>query len=293
MQHTTRFLTAAAVALITGSALAVQPQTENAPLRGPKVQDAGKPDRSAQPADEMAAQKKIEMPFMAYVAALRTLQRGEDESLRMTPEQAEQIRAINQEHRAANEQYMEEHREELAKLRAASGERGPMDPDARPAQRRQGQGQGQGQGEGQGQDGAERPAARPQERPARNQEGGADRPQRNRDGMQPENADAPRPSPEERAKAAERMREIMLNAPGDAESKKKLMNVLTKPQIERIEVAIEAQRQRIREGRPPIADQPQRPAGQEGRRPANPDAQRPGQTGERPASRPAREGGDD
>lgn len=287
MQHTTRFLTAAALALITGSALAVQPQRENAPLRGPKVQDAGQPNRTAQPADEMTAQKKVDMPFMAYVAALRSLQRGEDESLRMTPQQTEQVRTINQEHRAANEQYMEEHREEITNLRTAAGERAPADPDDRPAQRRQGQGEGQGQG----QDGAERPATRPQ----RNQEGGQDRPQRerNRDGMQPENADAPRLTPEERAKAAERLREIMVSAPADAESKKKLMNVLTKEQIERVEVAIEAQRQRIREGRPAEVDRPQRPAGQEGRRPGNPDAQRPGQTGERPARRPGRQGGDD
>jgi hypothetical protein len=266
MQHTTRFLTTAALVLITGSALAVQPQTEDAPLRGPQVRDAGKPDQTAQPADEMAAQKKIELPFMAYAAALRSLQRGEDESLRLTAEQTEQVRTISQEHREAMRAYMEEHQEEIAQLRVISGEPGPgMDREARPGQRPQGE-------EG---DNPERP------RREQVRERVQERRDQNRDGMQPEEGDRPRHSPEERAKAAERLRELMTAAPADAESKKKLMGVLTKEQQERVEAAVEAQRQRIREGRP---------AGPEGRRPGNPDAARPASAGEgeRPVRRPAR-----
>lgn len=299
MRHSTRFLSAAALALITGSALAVQPQTENAPLRGPQVRDAGRPDRG-QPADEMA-QKQIELPFQAYVAALRSLQRGEDESLRLTAEQAQQIRQINQAHREATREFMEQHREEIQNLRRVSGEREPMAPDARPGQRPQTE------------DGADRPRRqmdRPQQREQNREgaregareggregarEGGRENARpgagegQTRDGMQPERGN-PQHTPEERAKAAERLRELMLTAPQDKESKKQLMGVLTKAQQERVEAAIEAQRQRIREGRPPAAED--RPGVREGQpQRGNPDGRaRPGAEGERPQRRPGQGG---
>ncbi len=271
MRNTTRILTAATLAMMTGSALA-QTQTQNAPLSGPRVQDAGKPD-AAKPG-EAAAQKKIELPFAAYTLALRSLQRGDDETLRLTPEQAQRVRTINQEHQEAMRPYLEEHREEIAELSRVSGERipgleGPEREGRQPQRPRE--------------DGARpRPGERPDADPARREqvrERMQERREQNRDTMHPEETDRARPSPEERAKAAERLRELLTAAPADKQSKEKLRAVLTKEQQARVEAAIEAQRQRIREGRPAG---PGGPEGRGERRPGGPE-------GERPARRPARD----
>lgn len=269
MQNTTRILTAAAIALVTGSAIA---QTQNAPLRGPTVRDAGKPD-SAQPT-EAADQKKIELPFASYALAVRALQRSEDEALRLTPEQAELVRAISQQHREAMREYLDEHKEEIAQLREISGEREPGQREGRPGQRPR--------EDGARPDGAER---REQVR-----ERVQERREQNRDTMHPEDGDRPQYTPEERAKAAQRLRELLTAAPADKLSKEKLQAVLTKEQQARVEVAIEAQRQRIREGRPLAPEgregrserQPGGPEGRGERQPGGPE-------GERPARRPARD----
>lgn len=245
MKTTFRITTAAALAVLTGSAFGMQPASESGRerpardrtvLRGPD--DAGRPDRGDRPADRPgrnaeAARPAGEPGFQMIAMALRGLQRSDDETLRLTDDQTAQIRAITAEHREAMQQFVEEHKDEIAKIRAVAGEDRParfgQRPDAAPAE-----------------DGADRPQ-RPNARRA------GDRPQRPADapGMDDEMGDAPAPqgefTPEQRAEAREKLRAMMEAAPHEKEAKKKLMAVLTEPQQARVKEIIEAQAERVRE----------------------------------------------
>lgn len=295
MRNPTPMIAAATLLLAAGSALAHQPQrerqqareAERTVLRGPQVdaqtQDAGRPDKEG---DEAMSPRRVELPFSVYVAHLRSLERGEDESLRLSPEQAQQVRTLAQEHREAIREFMEEHRETIRELRQISGERAEGWQNQRPNQERPNQNRPN-----------QRRDADNENRPQRD----ADRPQRvrdreqTRDTMQPADREQRRQAgetytPEQRAEARDKLHALMASAPGDKAMREKLMGVLTDAQRERVEAAIAA---RIRmqqagegEGRPD-ARPGQRPAARPGQRPDAQPAQRPAQR----ERRPGRDGG--
>lgn len=282
MRQSTPLIAGVCLVLAAGAAAAYEPEkesggSEKTVLEGPRIDtkpgDAGRPDAGM---DEPERAERAEPPFAVYVMHLRSLQRGDDESLRLTDEQAERVRAIAQEHRAAVRAYMEEHREEIRRLRQVSGERpGPGEGPARRMNER----------------GAERPAARPgrggdagdEARPERDQNQNRERARervQTRDGMQPverNNADERGPSPEQRAAARERLYKLLSDAPGDKAMREKLLGVLTEAQRERVEAAVAARMRMQHAG-----EDEGRPGARPGQRP---DA-RPAE-GERPARRPA------
>lgn len=293
MLLTTRFLSAATLALITGTVATAQPGDREAPLRGPQIRDAGQPDtgRPARPAQgDEAAKRPVEMPFQAYIAALRSLERGEDESLRLTPDQASEIRELNQAHRESMREFMAEHEETIRELRQIA-----MDPQALNRMRNQrnerpGAPDAADDGMNDGEDTAERPQQmrqRPQRAPGGERTREQVREQAGeRDGMEPVEAAASEHSPEDRAAAREKLRALMLSAPQDKESKKSLFGILTQPQRERIEAAVQAQHNRVAPGARP--DQPRmiRPGAPAGEN--TPARVRPDRGTDRPA-RPARD----
>lgn len=256
MKTSSRIITAATIAVLTGSAFGMQPAKESGRerpardrtvLRGPD--DAGRPDRGDRPADrpERAAEQAraaANPGFQMISMALRGLQRSDDTTLHLTDDQTAQIRIITAEHREAMQKFMEEHKEEIAKIRAVAGEDRParfgQRPDAAP-----------------GEDGADRPlrpGARPGDRSGDRPGArpGADRPQRPADAPGMDDMDAPAGvdnefTPEQRAEAREKLRAMMEAAPHEKEAKRKLMAVLTKPQQARVKEIIQAQADRIRE----------------------------------------------
>ncbi|MEO0716730.1 MAG: hypothetical protein AAFY58_07055 [Planctomycetota bacterium] len=66
-------------------------------LRGPKVEDAGPPgvpEKFGEAMQRPAGEAGQRVPMRAYTRALRSLRDAEDESLRLSPEQAESIREV-------------------------------------------------------------------------------------------------------------------------------------------------------------------------------------------------------
>lgn len=252
MNTTARILTAATLAVLTGSALAAQPARESGRerpaddrtvLRGP---DAGLPDRGGR-AERAAEQARAAANpgFQMIAMALRGLERSDDETLRLTDTQKEQIRAITAEHREAMRKFMEEHKDEIAKLRAAAGEDRPARFADRPGAAPRDGGDGAEEGED----------ARLQRVRDRRPADGADRPRRPidapppRDGMDDEMDDAPadRMPPEQRLEARAKLRAFMADAPHEQEAKRKLMDVLTQPQKDRVTEIMKAQAERLRD----------------------------------------------
>lgn len=293
MRYTTPLIAGVLLALAGGPAGAYEPENESGAsektvLGGPRVDarpgDAGRPDDAPENAmDETMRAERVEPPFTMYLMHLRSLQRGEDESLRLTDEQTESIRAIAQEHRESVREYLMEHREEIRRLREVSGERPGWAAGRRANDR----------------DNA-RPIGRPDARPARGgeaeedarpaREDAGERPERARervrarDGMQPverNNTDRPDATPEQRAEARDRLFKLLGAAPGDKESREKLLGVLTEAQRERVEAAVAT---RMAAGGPD--DRPDARPGQRGDE--RPGARRPGarpDDAERPARR--------
>jgi hypothetical protein len=278
----TRIITLAALALLAGAAAAHQDQggasepparraDDPTLLRGPRVNNAERPDRGqharerardrdGQAMDDAEAPRPVAMPFQAYLAALRSLQRGEDQSLRLTPEQAEQMRAIAAEHREAMQAFMEEHRAEIDELRAVIGENRVRRADQANAPRS---------------DQDAKAANAEDTRPirARNTERRRVSPQdantEPTDTMQPADQPASAPgrhSPEDRAAAREKLRELMASGVQEQRSRNRLLAVLTDAQRERVEAAVKAQAERVHDARagdrarPGAARRPDAPA---------------------------------
>jgi Spy/CpxP family protein refolding chaperone len=255
MKTSSRITTAAALAVLTGSAFGMQPAKESGRerpardrtvLRGPD--DAGRPDRGDRPADRPgrnaeAARPAGEPGFQMIAMAIRGLQRSDDETLRLTEDQTAQIRAISVEYREATQKFMEENKDEIAKIRAVAGENRGERANDRPGVR-------PGDRPGQNKETADRPGARPT--PG---EGNTDRSRRpgsrTTTEMEVETDAAPSDgqqyTPEQRAEAREKLRAMMEAAPHEKQAKQKLMAVLTEPQQARVKEIIKAQAERVRE----------------------------------------------
>lgn len=170
------------------------------PLSGPKVESREVPGVDGQfgegRRDKMRSGERV--PTRMFMGAIRSLESPETpEDLRLTDEQRDEIRDIAEEFRGAMQAFRAEHRDELQALRDEAPGRGGQGARGRADRgQRQGDGpppnaRGQGGPNGRGPRGGDAPPPPP---PGN----GAD-----------EGAPPPRPSPEQR----ERMAEIMKDAP--------------------------------------------------------------------------------
>jgi DNA-binding MarR family transcriptional regulator len=143
-----RLLPAAAIALFAGAALAQQPvpPASDAPvLKGPQVQDGGIPGMRRPFGDGQGGDPKQRLadrpvPQREFMRALDSLHdENTPENLRLTDEQQEKIRAVNEDFQKAVLDFRQQHRAEIAELRksapnspnspAPGAAPGPADPD--------------------------------------------------------------------------------------------------------------------------------------------------------------------
>lgn len=229
-----RFMSAAAIVLASGAALA---QSGSTVLGGPDV----KQTETNQP---RAEQTERPVPFMAHIVALRTM--GRDEALRPTPEQAEQIRALVEERAAEVREFVEAHKEELAALRRQAGLPDRPGPDEAPEARPQRRGDDdaapadrlRGRADRRGKDGERGPRRGPQGEDMEH-EGPMDGP-----------PDAGRePATPEQAAAREKLRALMESAADDQAYTQRLLGILTEPQRVRLAAVIEQGRERMQQRR--------------------------------------------
>lgn len=179
------------IASLAGTAVASEPNTEDAGLLGgPEIVETSGPDSGDTMSGSADASRKAgDMPLRAYIGAVMGLQRAakDNPELALSEEQKESIKAISKAHADKMRAFKEEHKEEFSELRGDRSERGP----------------------------------RGGERGARGERGerGAEASER------PE-----RPSPEEMQRNREKMAQLMSKAPSDQEAKKELWAVLTPAQ---------------------------------------------------------------
>ena len=167
------------------------PDADNAPGETDERPDADKPERRP--------------PFQAHANALRALNRAADAALHLTDEQSEQIRAVMQAHRAARQEFMREHAEEIQQLREqARRERAAM-----PASERDAAGDSDGTGA------PTQPLTRSRTE---------------RDAREAQVEDAPRARRSGRSPAADKLRAVLESAPFEAEMTKRLLRILTEEQ---------------------------------------------------------------
>lgn len=262
MNSTHRVLSVAALALIAGSAFgqpaqnaerraerrqrqaerqpatttpATPPAQEDATprstvLRGPEM---APPDGSARP-ERPAAPR-----FQIVMGAVRALNRAEDESLHLTEAQTASLRTIFNEHREATRAFMEEHRDEIAKMRESAGRPG------RPERRTDEQADPMGT--------TENHQAEPDDMNPGDRRGPGPRPN-DRPGTRPDDGflmergpDDGRSNPGARA-ARERFQAFLAAAPHNEETIKKLIELLTPEQRAHVTEAMQAQRERAEAG---------------------------------------------
>lgn len=131
-----KILTAAALIVLSGTALAEPPADKNSDrepaLRGPAVRDGGVPGMRRHFGDEGNMQGRManRMPPQAFVRALDAV-RGDkvDEAVRLTPEQDEKIRGIMNDFRASMQKFQEEHKAEFEAMRPRRGDSQGPRPD--------------------------------------------------------------------------------------------------------------------------------------------------------------------
>ncbi len=166
--------------------------------------DAGQSD-DAEPRPD-ADKPERRPPFQAHANALRALNRAADAALHLTDEQSEQVRAVMQAHRAARQEFMKEHAEEIQQLREqARRERAAM-----PASERD--------GDADATDTPRQPLTRSR----------TDRD--TREAREAEIDDAPRARRSGRSPAADKLRAMLESAPFEAEMTKRLLRILTEEQ---------------------------------------------------------------
>ncbi len=134
-----KILTAAALIVLSGTALAEPPANTNTDrepaLRGPAVRDGGVPGMRRHFGDEGNMQGRManRMPPQVFIRALDAV-RGDkvDEAVRLTPEQDQKIRAIMDDFRASMQKFHEEHKAEFEAMRPRRGDsQGPRPEDER------------------------------------------------------------------------------------------------------------------------------------------------------------------
>tara|TARA_R110000765_G_scaffold50351_7_gene102300 strand:+ start:7653 stop:8441 length:789 start_codon:yes stop_codon:yes gene_type:complete len=198
---TKRFGLALLIAGLSGTAIAVEPQSSDADLlRGPDVVETSGPDAGDSMTGSAEASRKAgDMPFRSYMGAVRGLNRSAKDhpELALTDEQQEAIKEIGKTHQEKMRAFMEEHKAELDALRPQRGERT----------------------EQRGQRGGQKRGERPPPPPPP--------PEMGDDMMGGEPPMRPEVSPEERQRNREKLGELMANAPSDQDAKKQLWAVLT------------------------------------------------------------------
>ncbi len=195
---------------LSGTALAAEPQSEDATLLGgPEIVESSGPDAGDSMTGSAEKSRKAgDMPLRAYIGAVMSLRRDAQDNpeLALTEEQQESIKAIGKAHAEKMRAFMEEHKEELGEMRGSRGQAGE-----RGQRRQRGERGERGEGGQQGQlDG--------------------DRDQQDRDRGERAKERGERPSPEEMQKKRAQLAELMSEAPSDAEAKKELWAVLTPAQ---------------------------------------------------------------
>ena len=260
----------AVLASAAGSAVAVEPNSENANvLGGPAVVDASGPDSG----DTMSGSKgKVratgDLPFRAYMGAIRGLAKAAQNNpeLALTDEQKEELKAIGKAHKEKMKAFMEEHKEEIAELRGKRGEHGKR---------------GQKGQRGKKADQGDTQQSESDARSGQQRQGAGEHTERGEMGD--------RPSPELRQKMRERMAELMATAPSDQEAKKQLWAVLTPAQQDAVKENIKTMRAK----RQTKAKERIRPSGQlENENKAKQKEKRPGQKGLRRAKQTESNGDD-
>ncbi len=192
------------VAGIASGALAAPPAGATSPsdvLKGPSAEPRTPPTspgvfgdpgeaRPGKPASNSRAKYDL------FQRALAGLMKDEaPASLRLTAEQADQVRAIQHEFRQANEAFFREHQDEIRRIRERTGDKGPARPPERRAER---------PAEDQG--GAPKGSTPPASTEGPDRPGGADRPQNKQGPAQGRPADAM--SPDEREEMMRRLRAL-------------------------------------------------------------------------------------
>jgi hypothetical protein len=184
------------IASLAGTAVAAEPNTEDAGLLGgPEIVETSGPDSGDTMSGSSDASRKAgDMPLRAYIGAVMSLRKDakENPELALTEEQQESIKAISRAHAEKMRAFKEEHKEEFSAMRGAQGEAGER-----------------------GQRG---------ERGARGERG--ERGQRGEEAGER----GERPSPEEMQRNREKLSQLMSKAPSDQEAKKELWAVLTPAQ---------------------------------------------------------------
>lgn len=244
------------------------------PLSGPSVQDRKVPEgrkRAGDHADNAGPGRRgpgaAHREFMEAVRALASEPTPEPE--RLTEEQQESIRAVEQEFRDAMRTFQAEHKDELEALRREAGlPTGPREADAPPADR----GPARNIEEGRGRDRARRaggdgaaPGNR-RDRPAAGDDG---------EGRRPDGADRSASDPE----ARKRLAELMKTGPKPEEYRGRIIALLTEPQRallrQRLDAAAPESRDRAAPGgRAAPSDRPRRDGGQSERRRRAPEGER-------------------
>jgi hypothetical protein len=176
---------------LAGSALAAEPQSDDATLLGgPQVVETSGPDSGDSMTGSAEQSRKAgDMPLRAYIGAVMSLRKDakDNPELALTEEQQESIKAIGKAHAEKMRAFMEEHKEELGELRGPRGEAGERGERGERGLR----------------------GLRGKERGAQGDDRGE------------------RPSPEEMQRKREQLAELMSQAPSDAEAKKELWAILT------------------------------------------------------------------
>lgn len=221
MNRKQHLISTAALALICGSALAIEPDTtDKTVLKGPDVTqtDAAKPqgDHAERP-----------VPFAAWMMAVRAIGRV-DPALILTEDQVDQVRAIADAHREEMKAFLKEHQAEVDELRRLAGDQIRRNgPGRHPDSKRPGNAQDEGH----------RPPPPDDEMAP---------PPEDEMAPPPRQDDDPSITPEQREEARQKLAALMEKA-GEPAAIKQLLAVLTPEQQAAAKKAIEEGRERLAE----------------------------------------------
>jgi hypothetical protein len=109
------------LATLAGTTLAQQSKPDDQPLKGPAVKDDSVPGESRRFTGGAVKKKESvgeRIPHQAFLRSLSVLKAPDiDPTARLSDEQAGKIEQISRDYRESQRAYMEEHREEIAKIR--------------------------------------------------------------------------------------------------------------------------------------------------------------------------------
>ncbi|MBL0927432.1 MAG: hypothetical protein IBJ11_07250 [Phycisphaerales bacterium] len=249
----TRFILVPSLALLTLAAPGVFAEPAgDAPLGGPGVKDRNTPGRPSfgEPGklDKQAGRGEL-VPHPLFMRAMMALN-GPDApaNVKANEEQVATIRAIEQEFRDAQRAYMEQHKDEIAKLRQAAGMpergRGGEGGPAGPGERRRPGGRGPGGGNPDGNPPPPPPGAGDDGAPPPPPGGPGGRGGRGQRGERP-------PATPEQEAARAKLREFMEAGPKPQAYHDRMWKELSAPQQEFVKARIESLRSEMGPGRGP------------------------------------------